>query len=323
MHNCPCCSGLEYEHCCQPFHLGKGVENARQLMRSRFSAYALNLPDYIVATTHPASPQYADNKFSWKRGITQFSKNTLFQNLKILEFKEYQNQAVVTFTAYLSQAGEDTTFTERSYFEKFKGRWLYKGGQLADGHAPSLITTGQFRLLPLAYYGEPILRKKAALIDHISPDIEKLVEEMVETMDACDGVGLAAPQVHHSIRLFVIHQPLPSEERRFSLGPVKVFINPQLSNPSHEKWKAEEGCLSIPALREEVERPCEVTVDYTDLKGAKIQERVSGWEARVIMHEFDHIEGILFTDRLPTKKRNELEPFLKNLEKRLHDHQTF
>lgn len=309
----------EYDNCCKLFHEGAIPENALQLMRSRYSAYVLNIPEYIIATTHPASPQYSENKFSWKRSISQFSRSSSFHKLEILDFKENKALATVTFTAYLSQESHEATFTERSYFEKISNRWLYRGGQLAQGHAPNLITNGQLRLLPLAYYGDPILRKKAEPIKEITADITKLVEEMIETMDACDGIGLAAPQIHHSIRLFVIRTPIEIDQDKFEPGEVKVFINPTLSLPSEETWKAPEGCLSIPTLRCLVERPKEVTVEYANLEGKIIKQRVSNWEARVIMHENDHIEGILFFDRLNPEEQSKLMPFLENLEKRIHD----
>lgn len=317
---CPCCSNLSYAQCCRPFHKGKAVpKNALELMRSRYSAYALNLSDYIIATTHPASPQYEENQSAWRQGISKFSKGVSFQKLEILDFKEQGILATVTFTAYLSQDGQDATFTERSYFEKARGRWMYRGGQLAEGHAPNLATTGQLRLLPLAYYGEPILRKKAEPVGELTADIKKLIEEMIETMDACDGVGLAAPQIHHSIRLFVIRTPIEDGKGGFECGEPEAFINPAVSSLSQDMWSVAEGCLSIPTVRAEVQRPKEISVEYTNLSGKRIEKRCSGWEARVILHEYDHIEGILFIDRLQAKERAELEPVLQSLKKRIHD----
>ncbi|MBI5346550.1 MAG: peptide deformylase [Chlamydiae bacterium] len=316
---CPCCSKKKYEICCKPFHEGALPENALLLMRSRYSAYVLNIPDYIVATTHPASPEYSDNKFNWKRSLSKFSRSSTFHKLEILDFKENNNLATVTFTVYLSQDNHDATFTERSYFEKIKGRWLYRGGQLAAGHAPNLVTNGQLRLLPLAYYGDSILRKKADPVAEITNDIRKLVEEMIETMDASDGIGLAAVQIHHSIRLFVIRTPIETGEDKFEPGEIEVFINPILSLPSKETWKASEGCLSIPSLRSLVERPKEITVEYTSLNGNVIKKRVSGWQARVIMHENDHLDGVLFTDRLDQEELLKSASFLQSLEKRMHD----
>lgn len=126
--SCPCGSKQDYEVCCKVFHQGKWPENALLLMRSRYSAYALNLPDYILETTHPENPQYSKNRSSWKQSISQFSLLTSFQKLEILGFEENGDEATVTFTAHLVQAGRDATFTEKSYFEKVKGRWLYKRG---------------------------------------------------------------------------------------------------------------------------------------------------------------------------------------------------
>ncbi len=317
---CPCCSGKAYAQCCKLFHSGRLPIHALDLMRSRYSAYALNLPDYIVSTTHPASPQYMDNKFSWKRKISQFSKNSSFLKLEVLDFKERETLASVTFIAHISQEDQDATFTEKSYFEKMGEKWFYRSGELSSGHAPNLVTTGQLRLLPLAYYGEPILRKKADPIAHITNDLRELIKEMVETMNSCtNGVGLAAPQVHHSIRLFIIRTPIENEDGNREAGPIEVFINPKLSSPSIETWEASEGCLSIPTIRCMVERPKEITIHYTNLEGLLIERRVKGWEARCIMHEYDHIEGILTVDRIDSKERAKIEVSLQNLEKRLHD----
>lgn len=142
---------------------------------------------------------------------------------------------------------------------------------------------------------------------------------MIETMDACDGIGLAAPQIHHSVKIFVIRRPFEIEGGKIELKEVKVFINPELSASSTETWKTSEGCLSIPSIHAEVERPREVTVEYSNLEGNRIIERVFGWEARVIMHENDHINGILFIDHLDETERKNLEPFLISLHNRIHD----
>lgn len=316
---CPCTSGKAYAACCQPFHKGAIPSDALLLMRSRYSAYALDNADYIINTTHPASPQYSENRFFWKRNISKFSRNTTFDKLDILDFKEKGTLATVTFTAHITQKELDATFTEKSFFEKRGNRWLYRGGQMSAGHAPNLITNGQLRLLPLAYYGDPILTRKADPIADINDDLKKLIEEMIETMEACDGIGLAAPQIHHSIRLFVIRQPIEREDGKVEEGDIKVFINPVLSAPSEETWKASEGCLSIPTISGEVLRPKEISVEYTNIDGKKVSERLKGWAARVVMHEYDHIDGILYIDRLPQAEREALEPQLQNLKKRIHD----
>ncbi len=315
---CPCSSGITYDKCCKRFHQGDLPENALQLMRSRYAAYAMDNPTYIIETTHPASPQYSENKFSWKRNISQLFRSATFNKLDILDFKEQNCIATVTFTAHITQKDHDATFTEKSYFEKIGNRWLYRDGQSTKGYAPHLVTIGELRLLPLAYYEDPILRKKAKTIE-ITEDIKKLVEEMIETMDAYNGVGLAAPQIHHSIRLFIIRLPIEVEEDKFELGQVKVFINPTLSSPSEETWTTSEACLSIPTIHANVERPKEITVEYTNLEGITVKERFSGWQARVIMHENDHIDGVLFIDHLRKEEREKLESFLQNLKKRIHE----
>lgn len=317
--SCPCGSGNTYAKCCRSFHQGELPDSALKLMRSRYSAYALNIPEYIIHTTHPGSPQYNHDEEQWAKNISEFCLNTQFKKLDVLDFKENEPFATVTFVAHLTQENKDVSFTERSYFEKLKGKWLYRSGQLSEGHAPNLVTTNQLRLLPLAYYGDPILHKVGDPITSITEDVRTLVEEMVETMDACHGMGIAAPQVHHSIKLFVIRKPAEVEDGKIELKEVKVFINPEISMPSTETWKASEGCLSIPSVHAEVERSSEITIKYLNLEGRLIEEKVSGWEARVIMHENDHINGILFIDHLEKEERESLEPFLNSLKDRIHD----
>lgn len=125
MNLCPCCSGKPYSECCQPLHDGALAESALQLMRSRYSAYALNKPDYIIRTTHPSNPHYSPDRAAWKKNISHFSKVTKFDRLAIRDFQESSDQATVTFTAYLTQNDQDATFTEKSSFEKVDGAWVY------------------------------------------------------------------------------------------------------------------------------------------------------------------------------------------------------
>lgn len=126
---CPCRSGAPYETCCRPFHLGKNPDTALQLMRSRYAAYALSLSDYIIHTTHPANPQFSPDAAEWARQISEFSAHTEFKDLKILSFQESGASATVTFFAHLLQGQKDTSFTEKSFFEKVNGKWLYLSGQ--------------------------------------------------------------------------------------------------------------------------------------------------------------------------------------------------
>lgn len=126
---CPCKSEKDYADCCKPFHQGRLPDTALQLMRSRYSAYALCLTDYIIHTTHPNNPAFQHNKVEWAQSISEFCLNTEFKNLEILNFEEKGSFATVTFVAHLVQGAKDVSFTEKSFFEKLNGKWLYLKGE--------------------------------------------------------------------------------------------------------------------------------------------------------------------------------------------------
>lgn len=130
---CPCSTGRKYQDCCEPFHKGAAPETAVKLMRSRYSAYALGLADYIIETTHPLNPHFQLDRNTWRKQILDFSENTDFRKLEILAFSEGKYEAEVTFTAFLKQGGKDATFTERSHFLKVNNRWLYYSGTVSQG----------------------------------------------------------------------------------------------------------------------------------------------------------------------------------------------
>lgn len=173
--------------------------------------------------------------------------------------------------------------------------------------------------LNFAYYGDPVLRKKTKDIDSITEEIRQLVEAMKKTMITHQGCGLAAPQVHRSLSLFITCIPHYKEEEgkeeEVIDGEWKVFINPKIISYSKETWICQEGCLSIPKLREQVERPLKVTIEATDLEGKIFREEFQEFDAHVIMHENDHLNGVLYIDRLPLKRRKELEVPLKKIKK--------
>ena len=130
---CPCGSGQNYDACCQPFHKGALPDSALKLMRSRYTAYALNLPSYIIKTTHLDNPHYCEDLALWAQEISAFALQTQFEKLEIVDFEENGEVATVTFVAHLSQNGQDCTFTEKSDFEKVKERWLYRSGEVTRG----------------------------------------------------------------------------------------------------------------------------------------------------------------------------------------------
>jgi SEC-C motif domain protein len=123
--SCPCCSKKKYNDCCGILHQGKAAENALQLMRSRYSAYALHLPDYIIHTTHPNNPLYRQDITQWRKEILHFCENTHFDKLEIIEFTDNTEESYVHFIAYLSQNNKEFKLEERSQFKKLNGRWLY------------------------------------------------------------------------------------------------------------------------------------------------------------------------------------------------------
>lgn len=157
--------------------------------------------------------------------------------------------------------------------------------------------------LPIIAYGDPILRQKAHEIDEDYPGLETLIDNMFETMYAAYGVGIAAPQIGKSIRLFVIDAS-PYEEDEPQLKDFKkVFINPIIIHEEGEKWSSNEGCLSIPDIREDISRMSTLTINYLDENWIEHEETYDGLAARIIQHEYDHIEGKLFTDRItPLRK---------------------
>ena len=165
--------------------------------------------------------------------------------------------------------------------------------------------------LPIIAYGDPVLRKKAVDIPQDYPNLPNLIENMFDTMYNANGVGIAAPQIGLSIRLFVID--LSDKDEPELQGFKKVFINAQVLNEEGEKWDFNEGCLSIPDIREDISRNQKVTISYFDEDWSQHTETFSGFKARVIQHEYDHIEGKLFTDKLSPLRRAMLKSKLDSI----------
>ncbi len=171
----------------------------------------------------------------------------------------------------------------------------------------------QNKIFPIVAYGDPILKKKAGVIDKNYPDLNKLVDDMFETMYHSKGVGLAAPQIGLSIRLFVADGAPFEEEEVMDFR--EVFINPVIRSEEGLLWKFNEGCLSIPHIREDVQRKETVLIDYYDENWNFKQSEFSGLAARIIQHEYDHLEGILFTDRISPLRRRLLKNKLIDISK--------
>ena len=169
--------------------------------------------------------------------------------------------------------------------------------------------------LPVIAFGDPLLRKKAQEITHEYTELKVLIVNMFDTMYNAHGVGLAAPQVGVSIRLFVVDATPFSEDEPQLKNFKKVFINAQIIEEKGEKWKFNEGCLSIPDIREDISRAETVTLSYFDENWVQHQESFQGLAARIIQHEFDHIEGKLFTDKLSPLRKALLKSRLDSISK--------
>jgi peptide deformylase len=177
-------------------------------------------------------------------------------------------------------------------------------------------------ILPIVAYGDPVLKKESEEINKDYPQLNELIANMFETMYNAKGVGLAAPQIGKSIRLFVVDgSPFADLEEEDEFDPraegienfKKVFINPIIEEESGQKWAFEEGCLSIPKIRENVFRKENLVITYFDENWNFHEESYSGYAARIIQHEYDHIDGILFTDHLSSLKRKLLSKRLSNI----------
>ena len=175
-------------------------------------------------------------------------------------------------------------------------------------------------ILPILAYGSPVLKKTAIDITPNYPNLNGLISNMWETMYAAKGVGLAAPQIGLSIRLFVIDAtPFLDDENmdQFELHSIKnfkkVFINPKITEENGSLWEFNEGCLSIPEIREDVSRRSKIIIEYFDENFQFHRLELSGLAARVVQHEYDHIEGILFTDHISSLKKRLIKGKLNNI----------
>jgi peptide deformylase len=177
-------------------------------------------------------------------------------------------------------------------------------------------------ILPIVAYGDPILKKRASEINKETPKLKEIIANMYESMYGAHGVGLAAPQVGLSIRLFLVDTSPFAEDESYSIEEKRklkyfkrTFINAKIVEEYGEDWSFNEGCLSIPNVREEVIRKSVIRIEYQDENFKKYIETFDGLIARVIQHEYDHIEGVLFTDKVSSLKKRLLKGKLTNISK--------
>ena len=177
-------------------------------------------------------------------------------------------------------------------------------------------------ILPIIAYGDPVLKKVGVDINKDYPEFDGLLENMFDTMYNASGVGLAAPQIGLAIRLFLVDttpfsddEELTVEEQNVLKGFKRVFINAKILNEEGDEWAFNEGCLSIPDVREDVFRQPKITIKYLDENFQEFTESFDGLIARVIQHEYDNIEGVLFTDKLSSLKKRLIKGRLNNISK--------
>ena len=175
-------------------------------------------------------------------------------------------------------------------------------------------------ILPIVSYGHEILKKKCMDIDQQYPALEKLIDDMWETMYPAHGCGLAAPQINHPVRIFIIdstgfYKNMEQEDRDYffdgDTGIKETFINAKITSFTEDVWTDDEGCLSLPTISEDIERPWGISISYMDRQFKKHKKNYYGLTARVIQHEYDHTDGLLFIDHLKTKKKNKLKEKLQ------------
>lgn len=177
-------------------------------------------------------------------------------------------------------------------------------------------------IYPIVAYGDPVLRKKGKEITAAYPKLDEIIENMFETMYGARGIGLAAPQVGMPIRLFLVDatpfeddDDLTEEEQKYVSDFKRVFINAKILEEEGDEWVFNEGCLSIPNVNEDVFRKPKIKLEYYDENFKQHVEEFEGIVARIIQHEYDHIDGILFTDKLSPIKRRLIKGKLENISK--------
>lgn len=162
--------------------------------------------------------------------------------------------------------------------------------------------------------GHPVLRKKAQDVTIFDQELQTLIDDMIETMDSSSGIGLAAPQIGVSLNLFVLRNYLDTESDNVELSDPEVYINPKITYRSQEVDLDEEGCLSIPGVRAQVYRPWIIEIEALNRSGQAFKQRIEGFNARVRLHEFDHLQGVLFIDLLSKHDKKKIKDKLLAIE---------
>lgn len=170
-------------------------------------------------------------------------------------------------------------------------------------------------ILDLVYYGEPLLRERCKEVEVFDDAFRSFVRDMIDSLKKYQGAGISAPQLGKALRAFVIVYTGTDSRGMPIMGDPIVYINPVVELVDQETWVYDEGCLSIPDLYAPVERPWKVRIKAQDMFGKPFEEIAEGWKAKAILHENDHLNGVLFIDRIPNKIKNQIKPKLRFIKK--------
>lgn len=173
--------------------------------------------------------------------------------------------------------------------------------------------------LKILYYNHPILRVKCKPVEKITDEIRAFIQDMIETAKSYDSIGLAASQVGRDLRIFLVRDHIVKPDGSLEFTNFEVYINPKLSNPTEETNIVSEGCMSFPGLYVDVERPLGIEVEAMNSDGKLFKQKLHGFKARQVMHENDHINGVLYIDRLHPKEKKQAEPFIAQIKKKYKD----
>lgn len=171
----------------------------------------------------------------------------------------------------------------------------------------------------ILYYGHPGLRKKCEPVQKVDETIKELIRDMIDTMYSVNGIGLSAPQIGVYLRVFVLTVTSLDRDGYPIYGAPKAYINPTITVLDPKEWIDSEGCLSIPKMYEDVPRPTKIRIEALNEKGEPFVEELEGWMARPRLHENDHLNGVLFVDRILPHRRKLIEPQLKKIKKKYNE----
>ena len=297
------------------------LENVLGNIESMCELAALHKIKVVLCSVPPAIG------FRWRSGLEQPAEKIRTLNGMIRRYAERSGFPYIDLHAALSdeRGGLPEKWSRdgvhpnkacyREVFEPMVLDEVHKVLNIKPKREKQIKVKSKNMIYPIVIYGSPVLRKESVEIDASYPDFKKLVEDMFLTLSEASGVGLAAPQIGKNIRMFIVDCTPWGDEEPSLADYKRVFVNPQIYETSEQTDLFEEGCLSLPGIHENVRRPVAIKMRYLDENFVEHDEEFTGLPARVIQHEYDHIEGKVFTDHLSPLRRNLLKGKILNLAK--------